>query len=119
MTPENLTLADIKSMMDRLTEIVGLSPLATACGLSHDDPATRWAAGTDQPDGDELERLLVVNEVVTDVADSESPSVAYMWFLGTSCGPDRMMSPCEAIRVGNYDDARASARDLKNDNFWS
>lgn len=119
MTPENLTLADVRSMIDKLTEIVGLTPLALACGLSRTDQVRRWADSIEQPDEEELERLLVVNEVVTDVAESESPAVARMWFIGTSCGPDRMTSPCEAIQAGNFDEARASAHDIKSDNFWS
>lgn len=97
-------------MAEYLVQTVGSTVASAACEARGRMDSVRWACGTAIPDVDELERLVVCNEVLGIVAESFGAGIARTWFIGSSCGDDGTMSPLMAIRVGNFDDARASAR---------
>ena len=91
-----------------------LTALAASCS-SRTEP-NRWVVYDIKPTKTQMERLIVIKEVMSLVAICEGIEVAKAWFIGANC--DNMTtSPAEVIREGRFDEARASAKRMASDSF--
>jgi hypothetical protein len=71
------------------------------------------AVGTQRLDLSERQRLELVYDLFNDVAKAQhSQDLARAWFIGANCGVagTKQVSPAEAIRHGQFEDARRSAQ---------
>lgn len=70
-----------------------------------------WGNGTAEPNEDQLRRLAVALELFDKVAAEEGPDNTRQWFMGKGAlinGEEG--SPATAIRLGEFESARASAK---------
>lgn len=111
MTPENITPADVQSVADRVITMIGDTLASLACVAGTRTHLDDWRQGLALPDEDQLRRLLVCDEVLSMVATSDGVDMACAWFIGANCC-DMTMSPAEAIRYDNFDEARQSANNF-------
>lgn len=104
-----MTQTDLQQTIDRLIEMIGPTLVAFLTDARTRTEVTRWGQDNTWPNDDQIERLVLADELLAEVSYSEGANIARAWFIGTSCGTDGNMSPAEAVRCDNFDDAKASA----------
>lgn len=110
-----MTQTEVQHLVQDLLDWIGETLTAYVAGEVDRAEVIAWSRGDSFPDDDQIERLQVTRELFTEVSCNESASVTKAWLTETSCGPSRDMTPVDAIRCDNFDDARASATRLVND----
>lgn len=89
----------IRDLTSGVIDIVGLEAVSVACG-SATEAVSAWQSGAAVPDDDQLERLIVCSELVGQIAELIGKDMAGAW----------LESEQDAILVGNFEQARSSAR---------
>lgn len=108
MTPENITPADVQAVADRVIAMIGVTLTSFVCAADTTRRSDDWRRGFAVPNEDQLQRLLVCDAVLSEVTASDGVDMARAWFIGANCC-DMTMSPAEAIRNDNFNEAHWSA----------
>ena len=112
-----MTQTEVQHLIQDLLDWIGKTLTAYVAGEVDRAEVIAWSRGDSLPDDDQIERLQVTRELFIAVSCEESADTTRLWLIRMSCGPNGGMSPAEAIRCDNFDDARASATRLVNDTW--
>lgn len=107
----------IASRLDTIEKIAGIKGRDIARLLdTTPETVSRWRGGKVEPRPDRLERLLLLEWLVTELSDFYKPPEARLWLLSPHplLGGDR---PADRIRQGKLNDVLAIIEQLKTGAF--
>lgn len=106
----HLSTSDISDLIERVGSHAHVATAAWSLGTDSENvhaTPNDWASGRFTPSEDQMERLVVLREVMVKVAASRGRMAARSWLLGNDDMTGR--TPLESVRRGLYDDARDAA----------
>lgn len=107
----------IASRLDKITNLAGIRGREVAQLLdTTPETVSRWRGGRVEPQPNRLNRLLLLEWLVTELAEFYPPEEARLWLLSPHplLGGDR---PADRIQQGKLDDVLAVIEQLKTGAF--
>lgn len=107
----------IANRLDNITTLAGIKGREVAQLLdTTPETVSRWRGGKVEPQPDRLNRLLLLEWLVTELAEFYQPDEARLWLLSPHALLDRDC-PADRIQQGKLDDVLAIIEQLKTGAF--